>query len=122
MSKVKGMEISIEINRLMNEYVREVEEEVDKAARGTASAAASRLKKYSPRGKGKEHYADGWRSRKLGKRQYTVYNGLKPGLTHLLNNGHAKAGGAGRVEGDGHITETADWAAEEFEERVKKSI
>lgn len=42
-----------------------------------------------------------------------IYNKDKPGLTHLLNNGHQKAnqyGTYGRKEGDNHITKARDLA------------
>ena len=42
-----------------------------------------------------------------------IYNKDKPGLTHLLNNGHQKAnqyGSYGRKEGDNHITKARDLA------------
>ena len=117
-----GKYISLEVEELLDDYCKEIEEEVDKAARGTASATAKYLKKHSPRGEGKKHYADGWRSKRLGKRQYVVHNAAKPGLTHLLNNGHAKAGGTGYVEGDGHINEADEWAVDEFMKRVEKAL
>lgn len=115
-------EISLEIEKLLDEYCEEVAEEVDKAERGSASATARYLKKHSPRGKGKKHYADGWRSKRIDKRQYVVHNTTKPGLTHLLNNGHAKAGGSGYVQGDDHITKADEWAAEEFMRRVERVL
>ena len=117
-----GLTIGMQVDQLLEDYCEEVEEIVDKAAKGTAAATVRFLKKHSPRGKGKKHYADGWRSKRLGKRQYVVHNATKPGLTHLLNNGHAKAGGSGRVEGDGHITKADEWAAEEFMKRVEKAL
>lgn len=42
-----------------------------------------------------------------------IYNKDKPGLTHLLNNGHQKAnqyGTYGRKEGDNHITKVRNLA------------
>ena len=42
-----------------------------------------------------------------------IYNKDKPGLTHLLNNGHIKAnqyGTYGRKEGDNHITKARNLA------------
>lgn len=42
-----------------------------------------------------------------------IYNKDKPGLTHLLNNGHQKAnqyGSYGRKEGDNHITKARNLA------------
>lgn len=114
--------ITIQVDRLLEDYCKDVEEAVEKAARGVAAASVNKLKKHSPRGHGKRHYADGWRKKRVSKRQYVVYNETKPGLTHLLNDGHAKSNGAGRVAGDGHIDDVGKWAAEEFVRRTEKEL
>ena len=116
-----GLSISLQVDDLLDEYSRELEEEVEKIAAGVAKAAANKLRKHSPRGKGGKHYADGWRWKRVSKKNFVVYNETKPGLTHLLNNGHAKING-GEVKGDGHINDVDEWAAEEFVNRVKKKI
>lgn len=117
-----GSSISLQVEQLLDDYCEEVEEVVDKAARGTASATANYLKKHSPRGKSVKHYADGWRSKRLAKRSYVVYNAIKPGLAHLLNNGHAKAGGTGFTKGDGHIEKANEWAEKEFMKKVEAEL
>lgn len=119
------MTIELEIGTILEDYIQEVEEEVEKASKGVSSAMVNKLKKNSPTGKGMEHYKDGWKKKKVGKRGYVVFNEKKPGLTHLLNNGHLIANAHGeyeRYEGDDHITKAADWATEEFEKRVKKAL
>lgn len=117
-----GLEIGIKVEDLLEEYCEELEEEVDKAARGTAAATANYLKKHSPKGKGKRHYADGWKSKRVARRSYVVHNTTKPSLTWLLNNDHAKAGGTGTVKGDGHIDEADKWAESEFMSRMEKVL
>ena len=119
------MTIEHEIGMIIDEYIEGIEEEVEKASKGVSSAMVNKLKKNSPTGKGMEHYKDGWKKKKVGKRGYVVFNDKKPGLTHLLNNGHLIANAHGeyeRYEGDDHITKAADWATEEFEKRVKKAL
>lgn len=117
-----GLQIELEVEKLLDDYKKELENEVDKAARGTAAATARRLKKHSPRGQGKRHYADGWRSKRIEKRHYVVRNETKPSLTYLLNNGHRKAGGTGEVKGDGHIDKANEWAVDLFMKKVKDAI
>ncbi|MBQ8933926.1 MAG: HK97 gp10 family phage protein [Lachnospiraceae bacterium] len=119
---MNGDTITIQMENLLDGYSKELETAADKVASGVASAAVNKLKKSSPRGKGKKHYADGWKKVRVRKGEYTVHNSTKPGLTHLLNNGHAKSNGSGRTDGDNHIGEVADWAAEEFVRRMEKSV
>lgn len=118
-------EISLQINNLLENYVDEVEKQVAKASTGVASATVNKLKKHSPVGRGMKHYRDGWKKQKVGKTGYRIYNANKPGLTHLLNDGHVirnQSGEYGRVDGDKHITTQADWASEEFIKRVEKAL
>ena len=110
--------IQVQISEILDDYCEEVQAAADKAAEGTAKKTVAKLKKESPRGKSAKHYADGWRSKKDGKHGRIVYNATKPGLTHLLNNGHAKADGTGYVKGDDHITKASEFAQEDFERRV----
>ena len=116
------MTIGLQIDQILDTYVKEVDLTVIQAEKEVASKTVSKLKKDSPRGKGKKHYADGWRQKKDGEKGRVVYNAAKPGLTHLLNNGHATAGGTGRVQGDDHITDANDWASEEFVSMVEEKL
>ena len=118
---IVSMGVEIQIGRLLDDYVEEVQEAVDQAAEKTAKATVAKLKKESPRGKGRRHYADGWRSKKDGKHGRIVYNAIKPSLTFLLNDGrivHTKTGQK-TVKGDNHITKANDFAQEEFERSIK---
>ncbi len=71
------------------------EEEFEKIAKAVAKEGTKKLKATSPKGRGskKGHYADGWGvtyfRKGNGKFQFVVHNKKKPGLTHLLENGHA---------------------------------
>lgn len=117
--------ITIQMERLLEGYSKEVSEAVEKAASGVASASVNKLKKHSPKGHGTKHYADGWKKKRVSKTEFTVYNATKPGLTHLLNDGHVvknQKGTYGRVKGDGHIDEVARWAESEFVKRTEKKL
>ena len=70
-------------------------------------------------------YQNGWSvkktSAKAGQVSITVYNRKKPGLTHLLEKGHAKRGG-GRVAGQPHIAPAEQYAVSELENKIKRGL
>ena len=70
-------------------------------------------------------YRKSWAAKKTldrsGKLTVTVYNRKKPGLTHLLEKGHAKRGG-GRVEGTPHIAPAEEYAVDELEKRIRRGL
>lgn len=103
------------------------EEEFEQIAKEVAREGAKRLKETSPRGRGsrKGHYADGWgvtyQRKGSGKFEFVVHNKKKPGLTHLLENGHQSNRG-GRVKAIVHIKPVEEWCNAEFERRVEARL
>lgn len=101
---VKIAELAIEIEKELAAYSDDVTEGIKKSIRKETRAAVRQLKATSPRKTGE--YAGGWRSRVAYESRedlrIRIYNGKKPGLTHLLEHGHAKKNG-GRVNGIPHI-------------------
>lgn len=103
------------------------EEEFEKIAKAVAKEGTKKLKATSPKGRGskKGHYADGWGvtyfRKGNGKFQFVVHNKKKPGLTHLLENGHALNIG-GRARAIVHIKPVEEWCNEEFERRVEMRL
>lgn len=127
MSGIKIDALGSEIAKLMEEYASEVAVDTKAEAKAVAKEAVKELKKTSPEGPGsrKGHYKDGWAS-KVEKENaesvsIKVYNRKKPGLTHLLEKGHAKRGG-GRVEGIPHIGPAEKQAVKEYEKRLKARL
>lgn len=108
-----------EIVLAIQTYTQDVSEAVDEAARETAKAIAADLRETSPKKTGE--YAKGWAYRQEAPGSYRVYNKKKPQLTHLLEHGHAKAGG-GRVEGIPHIKPAEDRYVPEFEKKVQQIL
>ena len=119
MAVIKVDELAGEIVLAIQAYTEDVSEAIDQAARDTAKALAKDLRETSPKDTGE--YAKGWTHRKEAPGSYRVYNKKKPQLTHLLEHGHAKAGG-GRVEGIPHIKPAQDRYVPEFEKKVQRIL
>ena len=127
MAGIKIDALSAEIAKMMEEYAAEVAGDVKTEAKAVAKEAVKELKTTSPEGLGskKGHYKDGWVSKVESENAASigirVYNRKKPGLTHLLEKGHAKRGG-GRVEGVPHIGPAEQKAVEDYEKRLKERL
>jgi len=119
MAGIKVDELAGEIVLAIRAYTEDVSEAIDQAARDTAKALAKDLRETSPKKTGE--YAKGWTHRKEAPGNYRVYNKKKPQLTHLLEHGHAKAGG-GRVEGIPHIKPARDRHIPQFEKKVRQIL
>lgn len=106
---------------LQNTYYPQVVEAVTQVVPDVAKEAAQKLRKESPKGKtGK--YAKHWTSKvEKGRIRVgaTVYgNAPTYQLAHLLEFGHLKRGGAGRVGAIPHIAAVEKWASDEAYERI----
>ena len=115
--------LSDEIMDALEEY-REMTDEVVRTAVDTVSKETKKIVQAgSPVQTG--GYQKGWAvkktSAKAGQVSITVYNRKKPGLTHLLENGHAKRGG-GRVAGQPHIAPAEQYAVSELENKIKRGL
>lgn len=86
-----------ELARELQRYANVVEEELLTAQEDVADIAVDKLRQNSPKTGG---YRKGWRKKKVDKA--VVIHNTKGQLTHLLENGHAKADG-GRVPEKVHI-------------------
>lgn len=126
MAKKDRPEIQIEVMRELTKYTEAVQKGIEKAADKRAKEAAAKLKETSPRSKiNHQHYADGWKIRKLksgGKLAITIHNQRKPHLTHLLEYGWVTKKGT-RVDGRPHIEPAQEQLNRDFEadcERIVK--
>lgn len=127
MSSISTNELAEEVMKALNEYKDVTEKDFEEIAKAVAREGTKKLKATSPKGKGsrKGHYADGWGvsySRKgNGKFQFVVHNKKKPGLTHLLEKGHALNRG-GRARAFVHIKPVEEWCNAEYERRVEAEL
>lgn len=127
MSGIKIDALAGEVMKLMEEYAADVSADMKTEAKTVAKEAVKELKQTSPEGKGsrKGHYKEGWASKVESENVVSIgiriYNRKKPGLTHLLEKGHAKRGG-GRVEGKPHISNAEENAINNYEKRLKERL
>lgn len=118
--------LAVSISAMLEEYSADVVADMKSEAKEVAKATVKELKATSPVGAGSNgHYKDGWTSKVEAENSVSigirVYNKKKPGLTHLLEKGHAKRGG-GRVEGIPHIAPAEKNAIAEYEKRLKERL
>lgn len=112
-------ELYSEIARSLSSEVQEIEESVDIAANMVTKELLSDIREDSPVRTGE--YKKGWKRKKL-KYAYVVYNSKKPERTHLLERGHLKRGGNGRVSAIPHIEPNEKRAVEKFEDMCIKIV
>lgn len=115
-----------QLSAILNDYSDELREEVEQAIKKSADTTTKLLRVVADQLHHRTgNYAKGWTVTKVESTwqgiKATVYNKNKPGLAHLLNNGHAKRGG-GRVSGDGHIDNVTEFAQENLFTEVEKMI
>ncbi len=114
----KKQDIGAEIVQALSNYTDDVMEQIEEEADRIAKEAVDELKKTSPVQTG--DYAKGWAKKKDGK-NIVIYNRQKPGLTHLLEKGHALRGG-GRTKAYPHIAPVEEKVNIRFELAVENAI
>ena len=114
--RVTSNQLASEIMNALKEY-KEVTDDVVKQAVNTVSEETKKMvQSASPTDSG--GYKKGWTA---SKTEVVVYNRSKPGLTHLLEKGHAKRGG-GRVEAKVHIAPAESYAISQLEDKIVKGL
>ena len=125
MSKsVRINEFADAISDLLEEYGDAATDVIREVAPELAKSARKELKATSPVGNENRHYADGWSVQTENIRNgvaVTIYNRLKPGLTHLLEHGHALRNG-GRSKAIPHIAPVNEKIQRDFVEVVSDRL
>ncbi|PEZ41727.1 hypothetical protein CN345_07515 [Bacillus thuringiensis] len=106
-----------ELARELQRYANVVEEELLTAQEDVADIAVDKLRQNSPKKTG--DYRKGWRKKKVDKA--VVIHNTKGQLTHLLENGHARADG-GRVPEKVHIRPVEEYVIDQLPKRIEKAI
>ena len=119
---IKMDSLLVDVNRILAQYTKDVNQDVNDALKAGAKEAVKALKYTSPAKSG--DYAKGW-AVKQQKGNYVVYNKKKPGLTHLLENGHdvvVNGQKYGHVNAKPHIKEVEEWTSDYIEKQLKEKL
>lgn len=118
-----GFDLTAEIDNVLKEYTTAVQVAVDQAVEECGEGMQKEIKTNSPKRTGA--YKKGWRceisENGRGSKQAVIKNKTNYQLTHLLEKGHKKRGGKGRVKAYVHIAPAAEKWTEEFEQRCKEA-
>lgn len=113
-----GLDLTAEITAVLKEYTGAVMDGIDKAVETCGKGMRKEIERASPTRTGK--YAKGWRCKITdsgrGNKSARVHNKTDYQLTHLLEKGHKKRGGKGRVKAYVHIAPAAKKWTEKFEQ------
>lgn len=123
MATIKPDRLEAAVARELAAYSDEMAEDTKQCVRDAARLALSEVRARSPVDTGA--YKRGWRLKKAYESdtdiRLHVYNATSYMLTHLLEHGHAKAGG-GRVPGYPHIAPAERAASEKLGLEIKIKV
>ena len=121
-------DISKEIANILDDYSDKAVRKIEQAEKTAADLVVRELKANAPRDKGKTGYQSSFAKKKTGSGKnttYTIYS-KKPGMTHLLENGHAIANQygrqGGRTRGTKHWAPAEQAGIEKFEREVRREL
>ena len=115
------------MSNVIMEALEEYKEITDEVVKNAVDSVSKEVKTIAKTGSPERYggYKQGWAVKKTVDRSsqvsVTIHNRKKPGLTHLLEKGHAKRGG-GRVAGKPHIAPAEEYAVNELEAAIKRGI
>lgn len=107
--KVTIDNLASEVEKYLNEYKGDINENLDDITKKVGRMGVQALKTEARSKFDGKDYASGWTSKAEKNRLYTtvtIYNSKLPGLPHLLEFGHAIVRGGrtfGQVKGRSHI-------------------
>lgn len=121
--KVPIDRLAIEIEKILEEYGDNVQQNLNDIVGEMSKKDAKTLNQQSGQTFGGNKYRKSWTSQvETGRMsaQGTIYSKI-PGLPHLLEHGHANRGG-GRTPGRVHIAPVEESLIKEFESKVKSKL
>lgn len=123
MAKVPVDRLADAVQKVLRDYAQDVDKDINDLTRAIGKKGAQAVKQASAGAFGGGAYSKSWTSTLETSRfgSTAVIHSKKPGLPHLLENGHANRGG-GRTPGRAHIAPVEDKLVEEFQKAVEQAL
>ena len=121
-------DFSNDIAKILDDYSDEVAKVVQQAEQAAGRATVRELKALAPHDKGKTGYDRSFATKKegSGRDASVIVYSKKPGLTHLLENGHAVSNQygptGGRANGKKHWAPAERVGIEKFESEIRNKL
>lgn len=122
---VDGHKASVLIERVLEDYCDQTQETFFKAMSNAGKRAKKDLQATNAFEDRTGEYRKGWSirtKREMFGISVLIYNRLKPGLTHLLEKGHANARGTGRTPAHEHIAKAKENAEEYLLDELTRQL
>ena len=121
--RIKIDQLAAVVEKELKDYEEDAQDIVKRAVKKAGDDAKKELKEKSPKLTGK--YAKSWAVKTVkestSELDVVVHSRKLYGLTHLLENGHAKRGG-GRVQAKVHIKPVETDVTEKLEKDIKEGL
>lgn len=123
MAKVPVDRLADAVQKVLRDYAQDIDKDINDLTRAIGKKGAQAVKQASAGAFGGGAYSKSWTSTLETSRfgSTAVIHSKKPGLPHLLENGHAKRNG-GRVSGRSHIAPVEEKLVEEFQKAVEQAL
>lgn len=121
---INSESFAAEIQKILEDYGDEAAQALTESVEETAKESQKQIRKFNQGRTTWEEYPKGWAIEVTKERletSATVYNKSKPGLTHLLEFGHALRNG-GRSSAFPHIADVNDFAQKDVLERLERKL